>query len=101
MDDGEGSGEMQTLTQTTAEPCGCVWNTTTARRMNGCTRHLAIDALKATQELLGRLHTEAVTAARNDQQYSLDCIKLDVTQCNRAIGSLSAIIRKMPTSSEG
>ena len=62
---------MQTLTQTTTETCGCAWNTTTARKMTSCTRHLAIDALKAAQELLRRFHDGPLTLPYPTQAYHL------------------------------
>ena len=92
---------MQTLTQTTANACGCVWNTTTARKTTSCTRHLAIDALRAAQELLGRLHNETLNTARPNAQYEIDCLKQDVGDVNRALFNIASIIRRMPPAAGG
>ena len=92
---------MQTLTQTTTETCGCAWNTTTARKMTSCTRHLAIDALKAAQELLRRFHEKRIDATLNSAPYEIDLLKINVKECNQAIGSLATIIRRLTPPTRG
>ena len=96
-----GGQTMTTLTQTTANACGCVWNTTTARKMTSCTRHLAIDALRAAQELLGRYHAQAMGVSSYATHRDLSSIKSDVSDCNQAIGHIAAIIRRMQPAAGG